>query len=122
MRQARYADARFCEEVGLESAQYLNNWALVEVLAMMQHHVSLGVELELFSAHECSSVFWYWEYLISAYVHILTAALASKEELERLKGTPDFPTTKPLQDSDPISFEPLVAPPRPDSARRTLAI
>lgn len=85
--EARYADSLFCEEVGLESTQYLSNWALMEVLTMMQQHMSLGIELELYSCHECDAAcaYWYWEYLISASLHVLTAVMSSKEELERLK-------------------------------------
>ena len=85
--EARYADGLFCEEVGLECAQYLSNWALMEVLGMMQQHVSLGIELQLYSCHECDAAcaYWYWEYLISASLHVLTAVMSSKEELERLK-------------------------------------
>ena len=79
--RARYADGLFCEEVGLECAQYLSNWALMEVLGMMQQHVSLGIELQLYSCHECDAACacWYWEYLISASLHVLTAVMSSKK-------------------------------------------
>merc|ERR1711998_638235 len=53
----------------------------------MQQHVSLGIELELYSFHECDAAcaYWYWEYLISASLHVTTTVMSSKEELERLK-------------------------------------
>lgn len=59
---------------------------MIEVLEMMQMHIALGLELDLYNPDELDSTMWYWDYLISAKLHVKGNLLHTKAMVESQAG------------------------------------
>eukprot|EP00617_Octactis_speculum_P020933 CAMPEP_0185764208 /NCGR_PEP_ID=MMETSP1174-20130828/23131_1 /TAXON_ID=35687 /ORGANISM="Dictyocha speculum, Strain CCMP1381" /LENGTH=751 /DNA_ID=CAMNT_0028446643 /DNA_START=3 /DNA_END=2258 /DNA_ORIENTATION=+ len=83
--EAHILDTHFRHQLQLEPTvpPHLSDWAMGHVCALMQRHIALGIELELFSNHEVAVVFWYWEYLLSMQIHTSMRAELAKAEWHR---------------------------------------
>ena len=64
---------------------FCSDWAMYEQLGLMQKFIAIGIELQLFSWYECDSIFWYWDYLLSARLRLQTNFAATRQQVERQK-------------------------------------
>jgi len=66
----------------------VSNYVLSFTIWIMDHYISLGVELGLTSQHEELSIsFWYWDYLISCGISVHTQMKKRRLELVASEGT-----------------------------------
>ncbi|CAN0040157.1 unnamed protein product, partial [Hapterophycus canaliculatus] len=84
---ANTVDDAFQLQYGLASStqRYMSKWALTEVLGLMHRYLQIGVELQLPSAHEWASTYWYWDYVMTTKIMTEASLRESKEQLEAVK-------------------------------------
>ena len=85
--EAEFIDEKFRDENELPDTvpHFCADWSLYEQLGLMETYIALGVELQLFTWYECDSVFWYWDYLLSARLRLQTSFAANRQQVERQK-------------------------------------
>ena len=94
--EAATVDICFQREFGLEgntgSMLYVSNYVLATTIGLMEHHVGLGIELEIFNGHyHLLTAFWYRDFLLSTRLNVMTGmrdqlkARKAMEELIRLE-------------------------------------
>jgi Arc/MetJ-type ribon-helix-helix transcriptional regulator len=71
---------------------YASNWSMREALYLMELHIRTGAQLELYSGRELCAVYFYWDYLLSAIVHIDNVLLEGKQQLRALQQQLDAET------------------------------
>ena len=94
--EAATVDICFQREFGLEgnpgSMLYVSNYVLATTIGLMEHHVGLGIELEIFNGHyHLLTAFWYRDFLLSTRLNVMTGmrdqlkARKAMEEMIRLE-------------------------------------
>jgi hypothetical protein len=83
-QEAHVMDARYRKEKGLGPAPPLiSHYVLVNLVEIMDMHVSMGVELSLFRGREdLAAVYWYRDFLLSTMLNVLSAMRRTKEVAE----------------------------------------
>ncbi|EGZ29879.1 hypothetical protein PHYSODRAFT_358754 [Phytophthora sojae] len=85
--EATAVDERFTTEMNIPKAaypRYFTAWSLEESVQLMLHYVVLGLELELYSPSEFSTIYWYLDYLEGSRLQNLNVTWTFVEKLKAI--------------------------------------
>ncbi|KAG6580309.1 N-alpha-acetyltransferase 35 [Phytophthora cinnamomi] len=85
--EATAVDERFTTEMNIPKAaypRYFTAWSLEESVQLMLHYVVLGMELELYSPTEFSTIYWYLDYLEGSRLQNLNVTWTFVEKMKEI--------------------------------------
>uniref|UniRef100_A0A7S2SAQ4 NAA35-like TPR repeats domain-containing protein n=1 Tax=Eucampia antarctica TaxID=49252 RepID=A0A7S2SAQ4_9STRA len=89
-KEASAIDYLFREEHKLDArtTPYVTNYVLSITVSILEHYLSLSIELDLFTGHhDLSIAFWYWDFLMSTQLNVSNMMLMAKVERDKLQQT-----------------------------------
>jgi hypothetical protein len=88
-KDASSVDLCFQKEFQLDSRTtlpYVSNYTFLTTVGLMDHHIGLGVELELFHGHyHLMTAFWYRDFLLSAKLNVVTSVRKHLKERKAME-------------------------------------
>lgn len=86
-QEAQIVDANHREEINVGELlpPYFTQYTLYFIVWLMDHHVALGIELNLYSGHhDLSTAFWYRDFLLASLLNTISLIRNAKKASKRL--------------------------------------
>jgi hypothetical protein len=87
-QEAHIVDVTYRKDYGLDlnAPPYFSLYILFVTVELMDHFVTLGIELQLFCGHhELASAYWYRDFLLSSLLNQITSMRRAKAEVKRIE-------------------------------------
>jgi hypothetical protein len=85
-QEAHVVDMNHRQELGEVVPPYFTQYALYMMVWLMDHHVALGIELQLYCGqHDLAVAYWYRDFLLSSLLNTLSSLRSAKKLSQQLE-------------------------------------